>query len=494
MYTRESLQKLCEELKVDFGILKIEENEKYEKSIISGPCQEIGCDNTFSLGFRTFRRGAKCRIHLLGYTVEFLKEFCARYKIKLIGSYENINSKSIIKAFCAITGCTEIFEKPFCIMVEKPYCVKCTNQNRKERFKQTCLEKYGTTSPLQNPDVKEKRRQTSLKKYGVPYALQNSEVKKKAEQTNLERYGVKNAAQNSKIKEKVKQTNIEKRGVAYVTQDPEVKEKTKQTNIEKRGVAYATQDPEIKEKIKQTNLIRYGAVSSMQNFKVQEKAKQTNIEKRGVAYVSQDPEVYEKIKQTTLERYGTPYISQNSEIKEKKKQTNLVKYGVPHSAQNSEVHSKRLASSYSKKEFTLPSGVKIFLQGYEPYALEILLKKYAEEEIITKAEKMPELWWTDATEQKHRHFIDFYIPKTNTMIEVKSDYTLTRGLEASLRKQDAALKENYSYEIWVINKKKKQTAIIYQTIPSIIIKWYNKDDRLKEVIEKGIKLLQDSKE
>ena len=160
----------------------------------------------------------------------------------------------------------------------------CSNQcryslNRLNKYKQTCLEKYG-----------------------VEYAQQSNKFKDKAKQTCLEKYGVEHYTN----REKSKQTCLEKYGVESNLNIPEVKEKIKQTCLEKYGVEFAAQADAVKEKIKQTCLEKYGVEYILQSKEIREKSKQTCLEKYGVEFSAQADVVKEKIKQTCLKRYGVP--------------------------------------------------------------------------------------------------------------------------------------------------------------------------------------------
>ena len=50
------------------------------------------------------------------------------------------------------------------------------NADIKNKFKETCLKKYGFKNPFQNEEVKNKSKETCLEKYGVEYAMQSSIV------------------------------------------------------------------------------------------------------------------------------------------------------------------------------------------------------------------------------------------------------------------------------------------------------------------------------
>jgi hypothetical protein len=118
--------------------------------------------------------------------------------------------------------------------------------------------------------------------------------------------------------------------------------------------------------------------------------------------------------------------------------------------QNKDIMSKNTASQYKKKKYTFPSKKVIDVQGYEHFALDDLLQSYNEEEIVSGNNNVPELWYE--TDKTHRHYVDFYIPKVNLCIEIKSEWTLQSKKDNILVKQVAAKEAGYNYEIWVYNK------------------------------------------
>ena len=89
------------------------------------------------------------------------------------------------------------------------YCsTKCANssEEKKEKRKQTCLERYGVEHSFQNTEVQEKIKQTCRERYGVEHPFQNKVVQEKFKQTCKEKYGVENPQRAEEIKEKHKQT------------------------------------------------------------------------------------------------------------------------------------------------------------------------------------------------------------------------------------------------------------------------------------------------
>jgi len=114
---------------------------------------------------------------------------------------------------------------------------------------------------------------------------------------------------------------------------------------------------------------------------------------------------------------------------------------------------KNIKSSYSKKDYTYPSGRIDQIQGYEHYALDELIinEKINESDIITGCRNVPEIWYHDENGKNHRYYVDIFIPSQNRCIEVKSEWTYTKP--NVLCKQKATEELGYKYEIWVYDKK-----------------------------------------
>jgi len=112
------------------------------------------------------------------------------------------------------------------------------------------------------------------------------------------------------------------------------------------------------------------------------------------------------------------------------------------------------------KEYILPSGEEIKIQGYENFAIDELLSNNIDEnDIITGSKNVPTIWYNDENNIKHRHYVDIFIPSQNKCIEIKSTWTLIKQKEIVFLKQLAAKKLGFLYEIWVYDNKRNKIEL-----------------------------------
>ena len=303
-------------------------------------------------------------------------------------------------------------------MNNKLYVITCDHCNLPILKFRGYVKEYGKFCSVTclSRGTRTKVKETKKKRYGD----ENYNNPEKNKETCIERYGVENVYQREDIKQQIKETKKE----LYGDENFNNRNKAKETNLEKYGVISVAQAPHIKQKIKITNLKKY------------------NVE-----YPLQSKDIHHKIKDTNIEKYGVEYPFQSSEI-QKKIPINLLKnFGVTHNMHIPEVADKCLGwHKNSWHEYELPSGKVIKLQGYEPRALDILLTEYTEEEILYKRSDMPSLFYTDNEGKFRRYYPDFYIPKDNLLIEVKSTYTYEASLEMNLLKERCAKEAGFEYK------------------------------------------------
>lgn len=171
-----------------------------------------------------------------------------------------------------------------------------------------------------------------------------------------------------------------------------------------------------------------------------EKSRQTCLKRYGVEFPNQVREIREQTEKTCLEKYGTKYVGQNKNVKTKIAKTMFERYGDDYS---------KTRQKY--KKYVLPSGKEISVQGYENIVITELFKTLSEEELSIHL--VPKIFYEYEGQTKF-HLPDIFIPKTNTLIEVKSPYTLSIKFDQNMAKQKAAQEQGFIYEIWVSDGKK----------------------------------------
>ena len=186
-----------------------------------------------------------------------VKEYCQQFL--------NSNSwfQNIKNVFLAIGH--NIFDTVLCrnckqpLKVEKAIygrhfycCKKCADNSQysKKLRQETCLKKYGSTTPLLNEECKKKSVKTCQEKYGndmfagsaqykkrvpTPFLKQQNHIKGK--ETKIKKYGQDyGKVIFEKIKTQVQKRNLEKYGVPYLLMHKDILEKTHKTMKEKYGV------------------------------------------------------------------------------------------------------------------------------------------------------------------------------------------------------------------------------------------------------------------
>jgi hypothetical protein len=358
------------------------------------------------------------------YNKEYLDTVLLRDTATVIGEYEKLNREIRITFLC---NCGQEGNKTFRMLgTNGAYCKSCTMEKSIERQKETFLKNYGTTSPMKSDIIKEKIKSIFLDKY-----LKSKEIRKKITTTNMKKYGAPTPTQNKEIIKKVKETMIKHHGV--------------------ENPMYS---PHIKEKFRNTSLLVYGCTHPMMNTHVNNKAKVSNISRS----VEEKKATQEKRKRSCIEKYGVESTNQVESIKQKKIQTSLIRYGVEYPGQSTEFMLKCQTNAYKYKKYRMPSGIVRNVQGYEPLALDELLKVYTEDQIITDRKDIPRIKYELHDKTKY-YFPDIYIPHINKIIEVKSTWTYKCMSDKIKEKADATKAAGYDYEIWVYNKKKERVYL-----------------------------------
>lgn len=235
-----------------------------------------------------------------------------------------------------------------------------------------------------------------------------------------------------------------------------INEKRRITNISRYGVVSVSQMDEIKQKVRnnRSTIMNDGRTKEEH---LQEKAKLAKLVKYGDEHYNNAAQISRTKKARTVE--------QNNLTNEKRRQTNLSRYGVETPLLKDGVIKKSAAGNALHKPYTLPSGKIIEVLGHEGKALDVLLKRYREDDLVIHETKnsssFPKeliLEYVNSADNIKHYYPDIYVKSENRIIEVKSPWwwdgdgkeKYRTRLENNLRKADAAIAAGYRYEIWVL--------------------------------------------
>ena len=140
------------------------------------------------------------------YDYQTLIEFCKEHNILLCEDYSDMTliRETMITGICKTENCNNTFTKGFrALLKPNGYCSECSKNVGKEKYKKTCLEKYGVEYSTQSKDVQNKMKKTLLEKYGVEHISHSKEIKEKTKKTCLEKYGVDVPSKCKQIQDKI---------------------------------------------------------------------------------------------------------------------------------------------------------------------------------------------------------------------------------------------------------------------------------------------------
>jgi len=248
----------------------------------------------------------------------------------------------------------------------------------------------------------------------------------------------------------IKFSNTHKLNLSVSLRSQKVKEKRIITCQKNLGYNNPSQSSIIKQKKISTCRKNNGTNFPMQSKEVQKIRKQHSINNIGVDHWMKIKENKDQVKNMTILHYGGIGFSVNKLMK-KSQDTIFKKYGVKFSSQSKIIHENQVKGMFRRKKYILPSGKEIFLQGEEPSFLDYVFSNnlLKEDEIIYKPERI-KYFKEDKTE--HYYFADFFIPKFNLIVEIKSWYILSLDPKTTNLKMLATKSLGYNY-LMILDKK-----------------------------------------
>jgi len=203
-----------------------------------------------------------------------------------------------------------------------------------------------------------------------------------------------------------------------------------------------------KKAYRSTSLKNWGTENPLKNKEVRERYKDIIEERYGHRYAMQSQEIKEKYKSTSIKKYGTENPLMNEDVKRKGYKTLIDKYGVKYPAQNLEIMEKIMNSRVIR---TNTFNDKLYYQSkYELHFLNSLEGLG----LISFIENGLTFNYTFLN-NTHLYVSDFFIPKRNEIIEIKSNWTFNRNgsdlvLEnKNLAKKNIVLKNGYNFKFLI---------------------------------------------
>jgi len=152
---------------------------------------------------------------------------------------------------------------------------------------------------------------------------------------------------------------------------------------------------------------------------------------------------------TNTERYGGKSPMNSDSVKQTYRIRFTEKYGVENPGQVSSIRNRAINTG-KNKEYILPSGRIIKIQGFEGNTLDELLLKYNEDDIIVGSSgNVPVIKYINELEKNSIYFPDFHIPKDNLILETKSLYWYEKFKEKNLLKEKACIAAGFNFK-WMI--------------------------------------------
>lgn len=213
------IQKFISEL----GITASQEEIYLQVNNIDKPTCENMKFVSYSVGYRSCKKGCECYTSLLSKKISSIKaaytddkqiEITAKRKETVMNKYgvDSVSKLSSTKDSIATTKLERYGSASY---------------NNREQSQLTCLEKYGVKNAALNSDISDSISATCMARYNAPSPLQSAMVKDKIKYTLQTRYGVTSAYASPTIRAKSTATILEKYGVTNPSFIPEVKQKIK---------------------------------------------------------------------------------------------------------------------------------------------------------------------------------------------------------------------------------------------------------------------------
>lgn len=110
----------------------------------------------------------------------------------------------------------------------------------------------------------------------------------------------------------------------------------------------------------------------------------------------------------------------------------------------------RKLNIFIKYNYILQLNKGIKFQKYQYKIINQLLQNYKQQDILYKKKDMPSIQYYNIINNKYyKYFPNFFIPKQNLIIEIKSKYTLKRNAFKNCLIVNAIFNNGYNFKIYI---------------------------------------------
>lgn len=127
--------------------------------------------------------------------------------------------------------------------------------------------------------------------------------------------------------------------------------------------------------------------------------------------------------------------------------------GYPY--QDPEIFMKAMTNGFKYRDYQMPSGKIIRIQGYEDMALDELLSEgIKEHDLLTAKNEVPAIWY-EFEGKTRRYYPDIHIPSQNRIVEVKSTFSYIYEEAKNQAKKEACVAAGFSFEFRTYDQRPK---------------------------------------
>jgi DNA-directed RNA polymerase subunit RPC12/RpoP len=181
------------------------------------------------------------------------------YKCEICGKEFNTISNHLITHSITVN---EYYDK-YVKSSTEGFCIVCGNPTKFISFRDGYGKHCSCGCVSRDPNIQKKKTENNVKKYGVKYTSQLKENREKYKETCQQRYGTNNPSSLESVKKKRIDNSREKYGTDYPNQSQEVKDKYKETCNHKYGCTHYSMTEEFKQKCKEAWLEIHGVDNPM---------------------------------------------------------------------------------------------------------------------------------------------------------------------------------------------------------------------------------------